>query len=310
MAIIRSVPRNRRMPALRNAVMVDTVRGVLRVRKWPKKRGTPKSALQRWWIDWFRQANLLAKYADGMAMARAIEMTRQTGLYPRDVMLSAMRGRLYVWADETGWKWYPMAAVQDISDSLDVLAQTIGSVLVRATDRWRAPPVGVVGDVLTNQGVGAPPVWQAPAAGGYFSGGALVNKTGNQSIASGSFVLLTWDAEQYDTDGIHDNVVNNSRLYVPAGWSKVQLTASIGLSNHATGERAFAFFKNGAQVIGTPWPHAAPVANLNVWLSGGTAVLDVVGGTDYFDLRYYQDSGSNRSVLAGTQTWFFMQRAA
>lgn len=146
--------------------MIDTVRGVLRVRKWPKKRGTPKSPLQRWWNDWFRQANLLAKYADGMTQARAIALTKGTGLYPRDIILKAMRGRLYIFHDENGKVWYPMAAIQDISDSLDVLAQNIGSVLVRATDRWRAPPTGNVNDVLTYKGGAAPPIWQAPATAG------------------------------------------------------------------------------------------------------------------------------------------------
>jgi len=40
--ILRSIPRAQRYPSLRGRVMIDTVRGVLRVRKWPKKRGTPK----------------------------------------------------------------------------------------------------------------------------------------------------------------------------------------------------------------------------------------------------------------------------
>lgn len=70
--------------------MVDTVRGRLRVRKWPRKRGTPKSPLVRQWNDWFRDANYLAKRAPGHAQNAAIELTKGTGLYPRDLMLRAM----------------------------------------------------------------------------------------------------------------------------------------------------------------------------------------------------------------------------
>lgn len=146
--------------------MVDTVRGALRVRKWPKKYGKPRSALQAWWIDWFRQANLLAKYVDGMTAARAITLTKGTGLYPRDIILKAMRGRLYYWTDENGKKWFPMAAVQNITDTLDVLAQTVGSVLVRAVDRWRAPDPGNLNDVLTLQGTPPVPAWSPGAGGG------------------------------------------------------------------------------------------------------------------------------------------------
>ncbi len=146
--------------------MIDTCRGVLRVRKWPKKYGKPRSALQAWWVDWFRQAIFMAKYADGMTQARAIELTKGTGLYPRDIMIKAMRGRLLYWTDEDGMTWYPMAAIKDISDTLDILAQTIGSVLVRATDRWRAPDPGNFDDVLTYKGSTDPPEWQAVAGGG------------------------------------------------------------------------------------------------------------------------------------------------
>jgi len=145
--------------------MIDTFRGVLRVRKWPAKYGKPRSALQAWWVDWFKQANLLAKYADPMSQARAIEMTKGSGMYPRDVLLKAMRGRLYFWSTPDGWKWYSVAAIQDVSDSLDALAQVVGSVLVRATDRWRSVVPGAIGQVLTYQGAAAAPIW-AGAGGG------------------------------------------------------------------------------------------------------------------------------------------------
>jgi len=145
--------------------MIDAVRGVLRVRKWPKKRGTPTSAKQLFWIDWFKQANLLAKYADPIQQVRAMEMTKHSGMYPRDVLLKAMRGRLYTWVDTDGWIWFPMAAVQDVSDSLDAIAQTVGDLLVRAADRWRPITAGPINEVLTAKGPGVLPVWQAPGGG-------------------------------------------------------------------------------------------------------------------------------------------------
>ncbi len=170
--------------------MVDVVRGVLRVRKWPKKRGTPQSAKQRFWVDWFRQANLLAKYADPILQARAIEMTKHTGLYPRDIILSSMRGRLYTWIDTTGWKWFPMAAIQDISESLDVLAQTVGDVLVRAADRWRAPVPGSLGDVLTLAGAPPVPAWQAGGGGGGIT----------QEVIAGTPIVPDGTKNSYDID--------------------------------------------------------------------------------------------------------------
>lgn len=167
MATVKSISRHRRMPSLRGKFMVDVYRGLIRVRAWPKRRGPPKSAAQRYWVDWFKQANLLAKYVDAATARRAIDLTKGTGMYPRDIILSAMRGRLYWITDKNGKKWFPMAAIQDISETLDILAQTIGDVLVRATDRWRAagPALPTIGDALTYQGPAAPPIWAAAGAG-------------------------------------------------------------------------------------------------------------------------------------------------
>jgi len=166
MKFTRAIPRSQRLPAYAGRLVVDTVRGVMRVRKWPRKRGTPTSAAQLFWIDWFRQANLLAKYADAASMRAAIELTKGSRWYPRDILLMAMRGRLLWLTDTTGWKWYPMAAIQDLSDSLDILSQTVGKLLVRATDRWRAAVEGSPGDVLTQGPAGQPPSFQPSAGAG------------------------------------------------------------------------------------------------------------------------------------------------
>jgi hypothetical protein len=60
-----------------------------------------------------------------------------------------------------------MAARQDISDSLDVLAQTPGTMLWRGSEFWQAiEPSDTPGYVLTSAGLVAPPSWEAPSGGG------------------------------------------------------------------------------------------------------------------------------------------------
>lgn len=286
--------------------MVDAVRGVLRVRRWPAKYGKPRSALQAWWIDWFRQANLLAKYADGLSQVRAKEMTEGTGMYPRDILLKAMRGRLYFWADQDGWKWYSMAAIQDISESLDVLAQTVGSVLVRATDRWRAPPAAAIGDVLTYQGDTAPAVWLPAGGGGGGSAGAMVDKTGNQSIANATWTALSFNNELYDDAAIHDNVVNNSRLTVPLGWTRVKLYMAVDWANNSSGIRLTATWKNGAAFVGEALARKRAINNTET--PTNTPPLVVVGG-DYFEMMVYQNRGAALNVLgASNATYFAMEQ--
>ncbi len=306
MKITGSIPRSRRMPSLRNVVMIDTVRGVLRVRKWPKKRGTPRSALQRWWIDWFRQANLLAKYVDGASQARAIALTKGSGLYPRDVLLKAMRGRLYHFIDQDGNKWFPMAGIQDISDTLDMLAQTVGSVLVRATDRWRAPPAGTPGDVLTYQSAADPPEWVTPTGGGGYLGGALVSKSADQTIPNAAWTDITWNQESYDTAAIHDNVVDNDRLTVPAGFNRVSLNANAYMLNYAGGFRILNISKNDDYVIGGGVVRHAGSGVVEPAINVQSAILEVIPG-DYFKARVYQNRGGNVTLIAHASTYFSMQ---
>lgn len=70
--------------------MIDTYRGSIRVRKWPEPRGpsaTPAQAIVR---ARFASAIDAIKYVDGISMSSAIKATKGTGLYPRDLLMSAM----------------------------------------------------------------------------------------------------------------------------------------------------------------------------------------------------------------------------
>ena len=301
MAIIRTIPRKGRRPAHTGRIMIDTVRGVLRVRKWPRKRPGPRTAIERFWSDWFTQANKLAKYADAMSQVRAIEMTKGSGMYPRDVLLKAMRGRLYAWTTPDGWKWYSMAAIGDISESLDVLAQTVGDVLVRAVDRWRPPPAGIAGDVLTNAGPGLPPGWAA--AGAVTSNLAcLVTLSAPQSIAHATNTPVSWDTEHYDDASIHDPAVNPTRFTAPAGTTRMALVGQASFATPAGPWQQVIVWKNGAS------PIIVPVNRKNTSGSGLTflnipPVAIPMDPGDYLELVVQQQSGGNLNLSATPWSW-------
>lgn len=106
--------------------MVDTYRGQLRVRSWPRKRGPSKSQTVRDQNDWFKGANQLAKQAEPTQMAMAIEMTLGTGLYPRDILLRQMSGGMWELIREDGVKletrrpFREEIMFQGVSQELDV----------------------------------------------------------------------------------------------------------------------------------------------------------------------------------------------
>lgn len=68
-----------------------------------------------------------------------------------------------------------------------------------------------VGKVLASKGVTTAPAWDYPPFHG-----AKAYSTTNQTINNTS-AALTLDAEEYDTDGFHDNVTNNPRFTIPTG---------------------------------------------------------------------------------------------
>lgn len=69
---------------------MDTFRGVVRVRKWPAKRGRPKSRAIQIQNQRFKEAQSIAKTVKGSVMNAAIEQTKGTGLYPRDLLTKMM----------------------------------------------------------------------------------------------------------------------------------------------------------------------------------------------------------------------------
>jgi len=92
---IRWNPTQQRFPILKAKLVIDTFRGQIRLRAWPRKRGPPKSAAVRRQNAWFKAANLLAKQLPAQQQNLAIAMTLGTGLYPRDLLLRQMAGGIY-----------------------------------------------------------------------------------------------------------------------------------------------------------------------------------------------------------------------
>lgn len=79
-----------KLPALTGRLMVDTVNGKVRVRKWPRKRGPNVPEQVKIQNDRFRDAQKLAKLADPGLVNRLRDATKGSGLYPRDVLTKLM----------------------------------------------------------------------------------------------------------------------------------------------------------------------------------------------------------------------------
>lgn len=148
--------------------------------------------------------------------------------------------------------------------------------------------------------------WATPAGGGSFRG-ALVKKSADQTGADYTAgPAIAWNAEEYDTDSIHDNATNNTRLTVPSGVTRVRLSGMVMVSNF-TGSTDLSFYlsKNGAAPF-TGWAgQKSDADDPGPYIGFHSAVLAVTSG-DYFESNLYTFTDNSITVVAAG-SWFAME---
>ena len=140
--------------------------------------------------------------------------------------------------------------------------------------------------------------------------GCLVYLDANQSIPNSSGTSINFDQEDYDTDSVHDNITNNTRLTVPSGVTKVRLTARGYFATNSTGVRSLSINKNSGSYVGlAAASENSPSATSSDYINVISPVLIVAGG-NYFELMAFQSSGGSLNLIgsaSGTATWFAME---
>lgn len=119
------------------------------------------------------------------------------------------------------------------------------------------------------------------------------------TFGTGSYSAIPFAGEDFDTDGFHDNVTNNSRLTVPTGLGgKYHVTVHAG---HNGSSPAYLYVrKNGSsQVLGFDYGHGA----------SGAIEYEASGDLDLAAGDYIEALGSWSSATMDTgATWFSMMR--
>jgi hypothetical protein len=159
----------------------------------------------------------------------------------------------------------------------DIIYSSPGSTPVRLG-------IGSTGNVLTvASGV---PSWAAPAGGASFVGVRLT-KSAVQSLTNNTGTMITWDTETYDTNAFHSTSSNTSRITIPAGKAGYySISATGAFAGNATGQRYFAFYKNGSmiQIFGRASGYSADT------VLSGTSILNLAEA-DYIQVEGFQNSG-------------------
>ncbi len=117
-----------------------------------------------------------------------------------------------------------------------------------------------------------------------------VTKSADQSINNTTWTAISWNQEDYDTDNMHDNSTNNSRLTATTA-GKYMFGLSILWASNNTGGRMVAIYKNGSEIL--RYRNSA-VSATEFFTSG---IVEMVA-TDYAEIFVHQDSGSALNVLS------------
>ena len=127
-----------------------------------------------------------------------------------------------------------------------------------------------------------------------------LRKSVTQVIPTATNTAITWDTEVYDTDTMHDNATNNTRItFTTAGTYLITLNAMWGAS--ATGTRRIVIEKNGT-TYGTGTAVITPFATpgVNFAYNGATVSVEAqFSAGEYILVWGYQDSTANLN-FAGT----------
>ena len=144
--------------------------------------------------------------------------------------------------------------------------------------------------------------WAAPAAGSFV--GCLVTSTATpQSVANTAATKVNFDSEDFDTDGFHSNVTNNTRITIPSGKDGYYFVYGlIHWSPNTAGRRVLYISKNNATVVQNEgFSVATNTQYPALWLG---QVFNLVAG-DYLELEAFQSTGGSLNLNNDPSTMKF-----
>ena len=170
-------------------------------------------------------------------------------------------------------------------------------------------PAGTNGHVLTADSTVSPTglKWAAPASPTpTFAGAQASFSASGQTVSytQNSNLILSFDYENYDTDGYHSTSTDKSRMTVPTGKGGYYLLAANGIFlGTVPGVSRIILYKNGTQ-YGEALSYGGRIGdtagNNNVSLIGSAVVAGAAG--DYFEIAYQGDLSTGSKTAYGSFT--------
>ena len=145
--------------------------------------------------------------------------------------------------------------------------------------------------------------WVAAGATPTFVG-CFVYGTANQTISNATVTTVPFAAENFDSNGFHDNATNNSRITIPTGkGGKYLVVAQSSFAPNLTGFRQLRILKNGTAVQISQMNNNA---SNTVDIQNNLSYILSLAAADYIEMAVYQNTGGNLTLTNSTDNDTFL----
>lgn len=126
----------------------------------------------------------------------------------------------------------------------------------------------------------------------------VYNSANISHTTSGTWQVVTFDSERWDTGGMHSTVTNTSRITIPTGCGgKYLIGYNLGFATNTSGLRGAQVYVDGSIVIEHQLTDT--VSASYSWLLSGSTLASLSAG-QYIELRAWQNSGGALNIAANS----------
>ena len=127
--------------------------------------------------------------------------------------------------------------------------------------------------------------------------GCRLRKSTNTTLTGGAVDKISFDTEDFDTDGFHEGVTNPTRLTIPSGQGGIYMVGAQGYFSVGGARNIITIRKNNnsaldvasVEATGTGTGHTPRLA---------TSTLVALVATDYLEMAVFADSSRNLDAIA------------
>ena len=147
---------------------------------------------------------------------------------------------------------------------------------------------------------GGVPVWGAAPSPSFVGCSLVDSAAGGQSISNSTWTALTWDSEDFDTDGFHSTSSNTDRITIPSGKAgKYLVTGIAGWGSETAGRRNHGIYKNGTLYKAITMSPAAQYPQASI-----SFIINLIVG-DYLSFYVWQNTGTSITVYKNVDAGHF-----